>query len=160
MNGAGKSTLLRILAGLETSEIAEISFLQQNYTLNPYPAALRQKIVYVHQHPILFSTSLFDNLAYGLRARHCPKAQITEQVEAAIAWAGLQHLRKQHPAHFSGGEKQLVALARAKVLQPQLLLLDEPSANLDGRAREQVIALIPDLCHAGASVIMLATIKI
>ena len=71
-----------------------------------------------------------------------------------MAWAGVTHLRDSRSDFLSGGEKQRIALARAKVLSPQLLLLDEPTANLDGAAREQVIALIPDLISAGRSVIM------
>ena len=71
-----------------------------------------------------------------------------------MEWAGVAHLHGSDPASLSGGEKQRVALARAKVLRPRLLLLDEPTANLDGAAREQVIALIPTLIAAGSSVVM------
>jgi tungstate transport system ATP-binding protein len=110
--------------------------------------------VYVHQHPIMFSTSVADNIAYGLRAHGAAKASIAADVERAIEWAGVAHARDTEPARLSGGEKQRVALARAKVLRPRLLLLDEPTANLDGPAREQVIALIPTLMEAGTTVVM------
>jgi tungstate transport system ATP-binding protein len=115
---------------------------------------MRDAIVYVHQHPVMFSTSVAENIGYGLAARGVPKKVIEEKVEEAIAWAGIAHLRNNVPNFLSGGEKQRVALARARVLSPKLLLLDEPTANLDGSAREQVIALIPALVSEGGSVIM------
>ncbi|MFC7299969.1 energy-coupling factor ABC transporter ATP-binding protein [Herminiimonas aquatilis] len=153
-NGSGKSTLMRILAGLESADTAEVKFLGEAVSLSPYPRVMRDAIVYVHQHPVMFSTSVADNIAYGLTVRGVPKNIIAEKVEEAIAWAGIAHLRKSIPTYLSGGEKQRVALARARVLEPKLLLLDEPTANLDGAAREQVIALIPTLVGEGRSVIM------
>ncbi|HEY0060970.1 MAG TPA: energy-coupling factor ABC transporter ATP-binding protein [Telluria sp.] len=154
VNGAGKSTLLRVLAGLEPATCAELSWQGQAMRLAPYPRALRQRVVYVHQHPVLFSTSVAHNVAYGLLARGVPKALAAAEAQAAMVWAGVAHLRTSDPATLSGGEKQRVALARAKVLKADLLLLDEPTANLDGAAREQVIALIPALIEAGNTVIM------
>ena len=153
-NGSGKSTLMRILAGLESADAADVRFQGQAVSLSPYPRAMRDAIVYVHQHPVMFSTSIAENIGYGLRVRGVPKNIIAEKVEEAIAWAGIGHLRKSVPNFLSGGEKQRVALARARVLSPKLLLLDEPTANLDGPAREQVIALIPALVKEGCSVIM------
>jgi tungstate transport system ATP-binding protein len=154
VNGAGKSTLLRVLAGLEHAEAAALSFGGQAMALDPYPAAMRAATAYVHQHPIMFSTSVAHNIGYGLLARGAPKAQVHAEVEQAMAWAGVGHLHASDPASLSGGEKQRVALARAKLLKPKLLLLDEPTANLDGAAREQVIALIPTLIAVGSSVVM------
>jgi tungstate transport system ATP-binding protein len=153
-NGTGKSTLLRILSGLESAKIAQANFLGQSVQLLPYPRAMRDAIVYVHQHPVMFSTSVEKNIAYGLHTRGISKGEIMQRVEEVMAWAGVVHLRDSNPATLSGGEKQRIALARAKVLAPKLLLLDEPTANLDGAAREQVIALIPTLIGAGSSVIM------
>ena len=157
VNGAGKSTLLRILAGLESAEIGHAEFLGEAFRLaenHSYPRAMRDAVVYVHQHPIMFSISVADNVAYGLAARNMAKEEIAGRVQQAMKWAGIAHLRDRKPQVLSGGEKQRVALARAKVLEPKLLLLDEPTASLDGEAREQVIALIPSLTSSGASVIM------
>jgi tungstate transport system ATP-binding protein len=153
-NGSGKSTLLRILAGLVQADAAHANFSGSHVRLSPYPRSMRDAIVYVHQHPVMFSTSLTHNIAYGLRARRLPKAEIAHRVEEAMAWAGVGHLRDRPPRALSGGEKQRVALARAKVLMPRLLLLDEPTANLDGAAKEQVIRLIPSLLEAGSSVVI------
>lgn len=154
VNGAGKSTLLRMLAGLERCEACTVEFDGRQLPLHPYPAALRRAIVFVHQHPIMFSTSVFHNIAYGLLARGDSRSVVAPVVEDAMRWAGVEHLRDTDPTRLSGGEKQRVALARARVLQPRLLLLDEPTANLDGPAREQVMALIPTLLDAGGSVVM------
>ena len=154
VNGAGKSTLLRILAGLEPVDASTCVLLGQRLPLQPYPPQMRSAIVYVHQHPIMFSTSLEHNIGYGLRARGVDPWVAARQIEEAMEWAGVSHLRASNPATLSGGEKQRVALARAKVLAPRLLLLDEPSANLDGAAREQVIGLIATLTDAGSSIVM------
>ena len=154
VNGAGKSTLLRTLAGLERCDACTVDFEGRSMPLHPYPQALRRAIVFVHQHPIMFSTSVAHNIAYGLLARGMSRRSVTPMVEEAMQWAGVAHLRDTDPARLSGGEKQRVALARARVLQPRLLLLDEPTANLDGAAREQVIALIPTLVQEGSTVVM------
>ena len=154
VNGAGKSTLLRVLAGLAQADVEGARFDGQPVLLHPYPKALRAAVVYVHQHPVMFSTTVPANIAYGLEARGMARPLVRERVEEAMEWAGVAHLRGHDPATLSGGERQRVALARARVLKPRLLLLDEPTANLDGAAREQVIALIPALVQEGASVVM------
>lgn len=153
-NGTGKSTLLRMLGGLERCDACSVEFGGRRLPLYPYPALLRRAIVYVHQHPIMFSTSVGHNIAFGLLARGVDGRAVRGLVDEAMAWAGVTHLRDNDPARLSGGEKQRVALARARVLQPRLLLLDEPTANLDGAAREQVIDLIPTLAGSGASVVV------
>jgi tungstate transport system ATP-binding protein len=151
INGAGKSTLLRVLGGLDTCEANSVLYRGQLLRMAPYPVALRREVVYVHQDPIMFSTTVAHNIAYGLNARGMPDERA---VRAAMTWAGVSHLERANPASLSGGEKQRVALARAKVLQPRLMLLDEPTSNLDGAAREQVIALIPALVEAGTTVVI------
>ncbi|MBS1187407.1 MAG: energy-coupling factor transporter ATP-binding protein [Burkholderiaceae bacterium] len=153
-NGSGKSTLLRILGGLDTADIAQAEFHGQPLSFSPYPKMLREAVVYVHQHPVMFSTSVAGNIAYGLKLRGVSGPALARQVDEAMEWAGVTHLREHRPDTLSGGEKQRVALARAKVLLPDLLLLDEPTSSLDGKAREQVVALIPDLIRAGCSVVM------
>lgn len=157
VNGAGKSTLMRIIAGLEPADRdvpATVTLHGAAMPLRPYPQALREAVVYVHQDPVMFSTSVAHNVAYGLHARGIPRRDIEAKVAAAMDWAGITQLCHTNPARLSGGEKQRVALARARVLEPELLLLDEPTANLDGAAREQVIALIPTLVAEGRTVVM------
>ena len=157
VNGAGKSTLMRIVAGLESADRgvpATVTLHGNAMPLRPYPQALREAVVYVHQDPVMFSTSVAHNVGYGLHARGLHRRDIDAKVAAAMEWAGISQLDGTNPARLSGGEKQRVALARAKVLEPELLLLDEPTANLDGAAREQVIALIPRLVAEGRTVVM------
>ena len=153
-NGAGKTTLLRILAGLEQGEIAGFEFRGVPLTHGRLPEQVRHDIVYVHQHPYLFHTTVEHNIAYGLKARGIAAAERGRRVEEAIAWAGVDHLRGIPPAKLSGGEKQRVALARARVLKPRLFLLDEPTANLDGEARAQAIALIRQLVQDNNSLLI------
>lgn len=149
-NGAGKTTLLRILAGLESGEVDGLQF-------DGAPLArgeTHRDIVYVHQHPYLFHTSVARNIAYGLKARGLRTAASRRLVEEAIAWAGVGALRQLPPDKLSGGEKQRVALARAKVLAPRLYLLDEPTANLDGDGRRQTIDLVQKLARDGVGVVI------
>ncbi|EYS96444.1 ABC transporter ATP-binding protein [Cupriavidus sp. SK-4] len=160
MNGAGKTTLLRMLAGLEPAPGASAQWTDarghaHDAPLTPLPPALRQRIAYLHQHPYLFRTSVRENIAYGLHARGMARDEIARRVGEALGWAGVSHLQDTAPEYLSGGEIQRVALARAKVLEPELLLLDEPTSSLDGHAREQVIALVGDLAAEGRTVVMI-----
>jgi tungstate transport system ATP-binding protein len=138
INGAGKTTLLRILAGLEPGEIISYRFDGQ-VTM---PDTLAPRVVYLHQHPYLFHSSVFANIAFGLKGRGLHRQRIAEMVQHEITWAGLEQVAHISPAKLSGGEKQRVALARARVLTPELWLLDEPTASLDAEARQQVSELI------------------
>jgi tungstate transport system ATP-binding protein len=145
-NGVGKTTLLRVLAGLESADMRQYVF--DGVTVARQDIAhLAPEIVYVHQHAYLFHSSVADNIAYGLKGRGLTRQKIAERVAAEIAWAGLEGVAKVPPQKLSGGEKQRVALARARVLKPKLLLLDEPTANLDVDARLQVANLITRMGH-------------
>ncbi len=141
-NGAGKTTLLRILAGLESGQSGEFTFDGVRYDAASQRARLAPRMIYVHQHSCLFNTSVAANIGYGLAQAGVPRHERELRVRAEMAWAGIEHLAEVPPHRLSGGEKQRVALARARVLKPELLLLDEPTANLDDAAREQVAGLI------------------
>ena len=153
-NGCGKTTLLRIMAGLEAANGGTLRFEGAAIDLGHYPEALRRELVYVHQQPYLFHTSIAHNIAYGLKMRGVPQRRRELLVEEAIAWAGVRHLGSVLPHKLSGGEQQRVALARAKVLNPRLLLLDEPTANLDSDARRQTLTLIETLRHEDVTVMI------
>lgn len=153
-NGSGKTTLLRILAGLEPGDIEGFVFRGVPLVHGRLPEQVRHDIVYVHQHPYLFHTSVAANIAYGLKARGVAGERRRAQVDAALDWAGVRDVAGVPPQKLSGGEKQRVALARAKVLKPSLFLLDEPTANLDGEARAQAIALIRQLVEDNSSLLI------
>jgi len=128
-SGAGKSTLLRLLNFLEppTSGYLQYRGFASNGAVPPLD--LRRQVTTVFQRPILLNRSVADNVAYGLRLRG--RRNVKAQVAAALEMVGLTELSKA-PAHtLSGGEAQRVALARALVIEPDVLLLDEPTANLD-----------------------------
>ena len=141
-NGSGKSTLLKILSGLEPADELRMRFNGEDIDGATYPDALRREIIYVHQHPYLFHSSIAANIEYGLTLRGVAQPRRLELANAAIEWAGLGAVRQVQPKRLSGGERQKVALARAKVLTPRLLLVDEPTANLDRAACEQIVALL------------------
>lgn len=153
-NGSGKTTLLRILAGLDAADAGVLRFEGEQTQLPRYPDGWRLRAVYVHQHPYLFHTSVAANIAYGLKARGVPREQWRQKVEEAIDWAGVREVAAVPPQNLSGGEKQRVALARAKVLSPQLLLLDEPTANLDADGRRRTLDLMQRLFGEGLSVLI------
>ena len=152
-NGSGKTTLLRIAAGFEPAD-ALVEFRGQPALIGAYPETWRREIVYVHQQPYLFHTSIEENLEYGLARRGLASAERKVRAREALEWAGLGDRRGVPPHKLSGGEKQRVALARAKVLNPTLLLLDEPTANLDGDARKQVLELVTALCIENHTVVV------
>jgi tungstate transport system ATP-binding protein len=139
-SGAGKSTLLRLLNFLEQPNRGTITF--EGYALDPIqnpPLPLRRKVTTVFQHPAMLDRSVLDNVGYGLRIRQISNWK--QRAQQTIAQVGLSHLTEARTRNLSGGEIQRVALARALVLEPEVLLLDEPTANLDPRN----VALIEDI---------------
>jgi len=127
VNGADKTTLMRIMAGLENPDSGQLLFNNQNIDCK----ALRQVSTLVFQKSAMFSTNVYDNLAYGLRIRKAPKAEIKKKVAEALQAVRLSGFEKRRAKKTSGGEQQRIALARAFLLDSQVLLLDEPTANLD-----------------------------
>jgi tungstate transport system ATP-binding protein len=129
-SGAGKSTLLRLLNFLEPPTAGRIRFLDVEFAANqPMPLPYRRRVTTVFQRPILLNRSVEANVGYGLSLRGLRDSE--GKIERALEQVGLQALARQRARTLSGGEAQRVALARAIVLQPDVLLLDEPTANLD-----------------------------
>ncbi len=153
-NGSGKTTLLRILAGLEPAQGGHLRVDGVSVALADYPDSLRRRIVYVHQHPYLFHTSIADNIAYGLNARGNVRAHREQQVRDAIAWAGVGHLLQVRPDKLSGGEKQRVAIARAILKNAPILILDEATSALDSESERQVQAALDTLMRGRTTLVI------
>lgn len=141
--GAGKSTLLRLLGGLEPPAAGDLWFQGSTLALRDHPLNVRRGVTLVFQRPLLLSASVRANVEYGLKLRRDRRA--SKRVDEVLDHLDLTPLAARPARALSGGETQLVALARALVLKPNVLLLDEPTAHL-GPARvalvESVIAAV------------------
>lgn len=142
-NGSGKSTLLRILNLLEEPASGKVIFrnIDTGRVGEGVRLKLRRQMCMVFQNPYMFNTSVYNNVVYGLKLRGLPAAEIRERAEEALSFVGLKELSRRSAVKLSGGETQRVALARAIAIRPQVLLLDEPTANLDPDS----VALIEEL---------------
>jgi len=154
-SGAGKSTLLRLLNFLEPPDGGTVRFHQQAVDFFHVPLQVQRSVTTVFQNPALLSGSVAANLQFGLRLRglrdgHKAVAEILERL-------GLTQLRGASAHTLSGGEAQRVALARALILNPEVLLLDEPTANLDPYNVELIESVIRDLNQAHKATMVLVT---
>jgi putative spermidine/putrescine transport system ATP-binding protein len=142
--GAGKSTLLRVMNRLQQPDAGSLAWRGE---VLPWPAPLpvRRRIAMAFQDPLLFSGSVADNVSYGLRLRKLPAGEIRVRTGELLEMMGLAGLAERRADRLSGGEAQRAALARALAIRPDLLLLDEPLANLDAPIRERIAR---DLQHA------------
>ena len=135
-SGSGKSTLLRIIAGLETADQGAVFIDGKNVTGRP---PQERGVGFVFQHYAAFKhMTVYDNVAFGLKIRKRPKAEIQERVDQLLKLVQLEGLAKRYPAQLSGGQRQRMGLARALAIDPAVLLLDEPFGALDARVRAEL----------------------
>ena len=135
-SGCGKTTTLRCIAGFEPLDAGMIRLHGERLDTKP---PHRRDVGLVFQNYALFPhLTVFDNIAFGLRLRRVGKVEIAEQVAAALRLIGLPEMARRFPAQLSGGQQQRVAIARSLVLEPRILMFDEPLSNLDFKLRIQM----------------------
>jgi tungstate transport system ATP-binding protein len=155
-SGAGKSTLLRLLNFLETPTSGVIEFSGKTFSARQsLPLAHRRRVTTVFQRPTLLRRSVYKNVAYGLQLRGQRNAD--EQIHATLKRVGLEALAQQPARTLSGGEAQRVALARAMILEPEALLLDEPTANLDPYNVSLIESIVTELNTTSQTTLVLVT---
>ena len=138
-NGSGKSTLIRLINLLERPDDGKIYFNGSNIVNGKVnPAEVRKKMAVVFQEPLLFNTSVYSNIIMGLKIRKIKLSGVKDRIDYFTGKLKITNLLNRSTKNLSGGEKQRVSLARALVLDPELLLLDEPLANIDQSSRESL----------------------
>tara|TARA_B100000767_G_scaffold115484_1_gene110186 strand:+ start:153 stop:779 length:627 start_codon:yes stop_codon:yes gene_type:complete len=145
-NGVGKTTLMKIMAGLQQPTSGRVRCIPM-----VGESVLQQAVIYLHQNTYLFDTDVRSNVDYGLRMR---REKNNQKVDKALSWAGLDHLKYRQAHLLSGGERQRLALARALVLDPALILLDEPTSNLDTDSVVRIEAMLKDLHQRGTGILL------
>ncbi|OQX12691.1 MAG: hypothetical protein BWK76_17245 [Desulfobulbaceae bacterium A2] len=154
-NGAGKTTLLHVLASLLPPTRGQIFFKGEAVPPGPAGLAYRRQQAMVFQEPLLFATTVFDNVAVGLKLRGMAKGRLRELVAHNLERFGIAHLAQRSARKISGGEAQRTSLARALATEPEILFLDEPFSALDPLSREALIEDLDRVLHqSGITVVM------
>lgn len=159
-NGSGKSTLLNLLA-LHTPPARSGKMVfrgsRVDFSDGPRLLALRRRIGYLMQNPYLFTMNIADNIGYGLRVRGLPNEEIRQRVQRIMEKLSIAHLAHRSARQLSGGEVQRIALARTLVLNPDVVLLDEPTANVDRPNMHAVEKAILEICRDRNTTVILTT---
>lgn len=152
-NGSGKTTILRIIAGLDYPNNGKIIFNGKELNANE----LRKISTLVFQKSIIFNTTVFKNVSFGLKVRGFDSSIIQNQVINSLSSVALKEFDKRKARNLSGGEQQRVALARAFIIEPKILLLDEPTANLDPNNAIIIENAIKKILEKKSCIIIMAT---
>lgn len=155
-SGAGKTTLLRIMNYLDAPSSGRLTFYGNEYT-GGRKEHIMSRMSLLFQKPAIFNSSVFNNVAYGLTVRRVEKQTIRKKVREVLSLVGLAGMEKQNALILSGGEAQRMAFARAIVYEPDIILLDEPTSNLDPANAAKIEDLIKQIQSRLGTTIILAT---
>ncbi len=156
--GAGKTKLLRLIDMLDKPATGDILIDGVNVTSSEKARLeVRRRMAFVLQKPVVFNLSVYENVVYGLKWRGVKRGQIREKVDNILETMELINYRKRNARTLSGGEMQMVAIARAIVTKPEVLLLDEPTANLDPISSSKIEDLITGIIKQNAITVIMAT---
>ena len=156
--GSGKTTLLRLLDLIDTPDRGQLCFDGTDVTESAgLRLEARRRMAFVLQKPVVFNTTVYDNITYGLRWRGMSRSDIRIRVDRVLEMVGLTADRKRNARTLSGGEVQMVAIARAIATEPEVLLLDEPTANLDPVSMARIENLITSIIERHDTTIVMAT---
>lgn len=156
--GSGKTTLLRLLDLIDTPDRGQLYFDGTDVTESArLRLEARRRMAFVLQKPVVFNTTVYDNITYGLRWRGMSRSDIRIRVDRVLEMVGLTTDRKRNARTLSGGEVQMVAIARAIATEPEVLLLDEPTANLDPVSTARIENLIVSIIERHDTTIVMAT---
>lgn len=157
-NGAGKTTLLKILSFLGNPSCGSIEFLGEKVSYNKKQLlSLRRRVVQLDQSPIMFSGTVAENVSYGLRARGISKTEMTKTVDEMLTLVGMKKFLDHDAQRLSGGETKRVALARALAINPEVLICDEPSANVDNENQEMILDVLAKMNNERGTSIIFST---
>ena len=145
-NGSGKTTILKLAAQLLRPSRGRITAWGRDPWTGP---GIRGRVVYVHEKPVMLSGTVEYNVAYGLLVKGVDKREALDAARSLLEEAGLQHLAGRRAKGLSTGQKAMVALLRALAVEPRVLLLDEPLANMDMETRRRAIRLLREYRHRG-----------
>jgi len=155
-NGAGKTTLLKVMAGLIAQDDGQMQFMGETIT-DSNRAIVRENATLVFQRPVQFGTTVYKNIAYGLRIRSLAESDVQKRVRESLKLVGLEGFEDRSARRLSGGEMRRVSLARAVAIEPSVLLLDEPSADLDPESKQIVLEVLRTLNKDLDMTIVMAT---